>query len=167
MAKYTYYALRSLSVPVPRSIKKLITKTQITQIVVGTVYALSHLFISYPVPTSVPAPVVSSIASGISAAPSIASSAVTSVASAASSAGIGNILRKVALRAAGEEGLAENVPLNDHQHIIGSGQSVLDKIRGLKEEVTYTIEYQMTPCIDTSGQAFAIWLNVLYLVPLT
>jgi hypothetical protein len=32
---------------------------------------------------------------------------------------------------------------------------------------TYHTEYRTIPCIDTSGQTFAIWLNVLYLAPLT
>ena len=33
--------------------------------------------------------------------------------------------------------------------------------------ITYRTEFQTVPCIDTSGQTFAIWLNVLYLTPLT
>ncbi|KAI1007342.1 hypothetical protein K3495_g877 [Podosphaera aphanis] len=28
-------------------------------------------------------------------------------------------------------------------------------------------EYQAVPCIDTSGETFAIWLNIIYLTPLT
>ncbi len=153
-------------------VKQLLTTAQIGQFIVGATYAFAHLFITYSVPTSVPASVASTVASAISAAPSvatsIASSAATSVASAASSAGIGNILRKVALRAAGEEGLAENIPLyNDKPILSGSGHAVMDKLRGVKEEVTYTTEDRSVSCIDTSGQAFAIALNLLYLAPLT
>jgi hypothetical protein len=37
---------------------------------------------------------------------------------------------------------------------------------GLGNIKSHTV-YQMTPCIDTSGQTFAIWLNVFYLTPLT
>jgi hypothetical protein len=33
--------------------------------------------------------------------------------------------------------------------------------------VVYRTEYQSVPCIDTSGQAFAIYLNLIYLAPLT
>ena len=87
---------------------------QLVQIVTGGLYALAHLFVSYSVPVSIPRTVLPSVASAVSVASSVASSAVTSIATAASSAGIGNILRKVALRAVGEEGLAENVPLARH-----------------------------------------------------
>ncbi|KAI9887086.1 MAG: hypothetical protein M1823_001076 [Watsoniomyces obsoletus] len=169
---YTYYALTSLGVPIPRWVKQTLTTSQIAQFIIGATYAFAHLFISYSVPTSVPASVASTVASAISAAPSvatsIASSAVTSVASAASAAGIGNILRKVALRAAGEEGLAENIPLYNEKPILsGSGHAVMDKLRGVKEEVKYTTEDRPISCIDTSGQTFAILLNLLYLAPLT
>jgi GNS1/SUR4 family len=33
--------------------------------------------------------------------------------------------------------------------------------------VTSHTEYQQVKCINTSGQTFAIWLNVVYLTPLT
>lgn len=161
-----------MSVPVPKLIKRIITTLQISQFVLGAIFALAHLFVFYSVPVSVPASVVSSVASAVSAAPSVASSvassAATSIASAASSVGLGNIFRKVALRAAGQEGLAENVPLNNEKPMLkGMGSSVANKMRGVREEVTYTTEDQMIPCIDTSGQVFAISLNLLYLLPLT
>lgn len=31
----------------------------------------------------------------------------------------------------------------------------------------FRTEYQTIPCIDTSGQTFALWLNAMYLAPLT
>lgn len=34
-------------------------------------------------------------------------------------------------------------------------------------KVVYRTEYQSVPCIDTSGEAFAIYLNLIYLAPLT
>ena len=36
-----------------------------------------------------------------------------------------------------------------------------------QEEIRYRMEYQTIHCLDTSGQVFAILLNVLYLAPLT
>ncbi|XXH02558.1 hypothetical protein Hte_008935 [Hypoxylon texense] len=36
-----------------------------------------------------------------------------------------------------------------------------------ESSVKYYTEYQTIPCIDTSGETFAIWFNVLYLAPLT
>lgn len=112
-----------------------------------------------------------SISSVVSAVSSVASTAASSVATAASSAGIGNLLRKVVLRAAGEEGLAENVLLKNEDALKPTA-SPLEKVKEMaqdvvKPEIRYTTEEQMIPCIDTSGQAFAIWLNLLYLAPLT
>lgn len=157
--------------PVPQWIKRLITTSQILQFIVGATFAAAHLFIHYAVPVSIPYTVTPSISSVVSAASSVASTAATSVATAASSAGIGNIIRKIALRAAGEEGLAENVALKNEDALKHSA-SPFEKVKEMakdmaKPEIRYTTEEQMIPCIDTSGQAFAIWLNLLYLAPLT
>lgn len=65
---------------------------------------MAHLFIAYSVPVSVPYSFNPS-----SAIPAATSSASSMFASATATAGIGSWLKKVALRAAGEEGLAENV----------------------------------------------------------
>ena len=35
------------------------------------------------------------------------------------------------------------------------------------EKTFYRNEYQTVPCVDTSGQAFAIYVNLIYLAPLT
>lgn len=130
---------------------------QIAQIVVGTTYALIHLIISYDVPVSVPYNVISSFPS----ASSLRSSA-TSLATAASSAGVGSILKKLALRAAGEEGLAENVPKAHLAHL--GRHSATEKLR---EQIKYRTVLQPVPCLHSSGQVFAIALNVIYLLPLT
>lgn len=66
-------------------------------------------------------------------------------------------------RAIGDEGLAQNVDGP-------SASSVASSIKNSDHHNilhTYHTEYQTVPCIDTSGQTFAIWLNVLYLAPLT
>jgi len=41
------------------------------------------------------------------------------------------------------------------------------EIEPLQNVVTSHTEYQQVTCINTSGQTFAIWLNVVYLTPLT
>lgn len=66
-------------------------------------------------------------------------------------------------RAAGQEGLAENVR-DDSGNIFGpeAGNTV-----ETREETRWRDEYVKVPCIDTTGQSFAIWLNVIYLMPLT
>ncbi|KAI9820533.1 MAG: hypothetical protein M1832_003724 [Thelocarpon impressellum] len=151
---YAYYTLTAISVRVPQAMKRTLTSLQIAQFLVGTSYAISHLFVSYTIPVSVPYNVISSF-------PSSAVSSATSIAkAAAASGGVANLLKRFALRAAGEEGLAENVPVAKASPSNGFAEV-------LKEEVRYRTEYQTVPCIDTSGQAFAIWLNVIYLLPLT
>ncbi|KAI9842679.1 MAG: hypothetical protein M1837_006964 [Sclerophora amabilis] len=150
---YTYYTLSALSLKIPVVVKRTITSLQITQMVWGTSYAVAHLFVSYSIPVSVPY----SIISQATAAASSVSSAATSV---VSSASIGGWLKKFALRAAGEEGLAENVQGAGDMHVLGG------PIERMSEEIRWRTELRRVPCIDTSGEAFAIWLNVLYLAPL-
>ena len=115
-----------------------------------------HSFISYGLPVQVPdlsAPISSAVSTGSSAA------------TVASSAGLGSLLKKYLLRAAGEEGLAENVhgaySPEQMAHLKASHHGPKDPV------IKYHTEYQTIPCIDTNGQTLAIWLNVLYLAPLT
>jgi hypothetical protein len=123
---------------------------QIIQFLVGASYAALHSFVSYTIPVQVP-----DLTTSVENAASAATTAVSSVAVAASLAGFANLLKKFLFRAAGEEGLAENV---------NGGYSGEHKLSGA---VQYHAEYQTIQCIDTSGQSFAIWFNVLYLTPLT
>lgn len=124
---------------------------QIMQFLVGTAYASLHSFLSYDIPVQVP-----DVEGSIKTAASAVSS---SVISAATSAGLGKMVMKYLYRAAGEEGLAENV----NGPAPTGKTSTPSSING----VQYRTEYQTVPCVDTSGQTFAIWLNVFYLTPLT
>lgn len=136
---YTYYTLTALRIRVPNAIKRSLTTMQITQFVFGTNMAAAYLFVHY----TIPYPVGSSALKHLTkAAPAVATAMAES----------GSIpwLKKLALRAAGAEGIAENV---------GGAVTVP------APQVGYTQE--MTTCVDTSGQAFAILLNVSYLLPLT
>jgi hypothetical protein len=110
---------------------------QITQFVFGTNMAAAYLFIHY----TIPYPSGSAALSQISAAVSAAASTET-----------GTIpwLKKLAFRAAGAEGIAENVGTFGNAPVQQSGYA-----------------QEMVTCMDTTGQAFAIWLNVSYLLPLT
>jgi hypothetical protein len=161
--QYTYYTATAIGVKVPKAFKKTLTTLQITQFIVGATYAFSHLFIVYQIPVSIPyifhlGDVASSVSSDISS--------TLSVATATASAGVGAWLKKAAFRAAGREGLAENV-------VNAQGQTFgVDAIHGAqdlkaREEVRYRDDLQWVHCLDTSGQAFAILLNCMYLAPLT
>ena len=90
----------------------------------------------------------------------------SAIASATASAGVGDLLKKIVLRAAGNEGLAENVHNNQGQRF-GIDQTNYKEVERAREEIRYKLEYPMVNCLDTSGQAFAILLNIMYLSPLT
>ncbi|KAJ5676515.1 uncharacterized protein N7477_002148 [Penicillium maclennaniae] len=110
---------------------------QITQFVLGTNMAAAYLFVHYTIPYS-----------AANAALRNLTQAVPAVAHATTEAGVMPWLKKLAFRAAGAEGIAENV-----------GGAVTAPPAGYTQ--------QMVTCMDTTGQAFAIWLNVSYLLPLT
>ena len=136
---------------------------QIAQFVVGATFAFAHLFVAYTIPVSVPyiyslADLTSAVASDVSAA--------ASTATASASAGIGSWLKKVAFRAAGEEGLAENVR-NEQGKAFGIDAINAAKDLKSRQEVRYQDEMRLIHCIDTSGQVFAILINCFYLAPLT
>jgi GNS1/SUR4 family len=129
---------------------------QIMQFLIGVIYAGLHSFISYSIPIQV---LNSSTSPSLSSISSAASSAATAVAS----TDYGALLKKYIFRAAAEEGLAENVfganPASQQAHALRQESSA--------GAPRYHTEYQIVPCVETSGQTFAIWLNVLYLMPLT
>jgi GNS1/SUR4 family len=136
---------------------------QIAQFVVGSSFALAHLFIAYTIPVSVP--YVYSLGDLTSAFTSDLSSAA-SVATATATAGLGSWLKKIAFRAAGEEGLAENVR-NEQGKPFGIDALHAAKDLKMREEIRYRDELRMIHCTDTSGQVFAILINCFYLFPLT
>lgn len=144
-------------------LKRVLTSLQITQFVFGASYALAHLFIAYDIPVSVPYLFIHNLSSAI---PKAASSVSSAVASATATANLSNWLKKAALRAAGEEGLAMNVR-NDEGDTFGVDSVHAAESEKSQEEIRYRMEYQTIHCLDTSGQVFAILLNVLYLAPLT
>ena len=142
--------------------KRTITALQIIQIIWGSLYAVAHLFISYSVPVNTPYLFTHNLSSVLP----IATSSISSViASALPSIAVGDWLKKVALRAAGEEGLAENVR-NSYGEMFGLDAIKAEEIEKAQEEIRYRLEYPTVNCLDTSGQAFAILLNLLYLAPL-
>ncbi|PGG97273.1 hypothetical protein AJ79_09259 [Helicocarpus griseus UAMH5409] len=156
---YFYYTLTALSVRVPVAIKRSLTTMQITQFLIGTTLAASYLFVSYTFPVAVPhsvamRPLASAIHDAAAAAPND------------TAGGMGPWLKKLALRAAGAEGVAENI-LNSNGKLFGAdGGQAAQAVLG-KQETRYALEPRTFTCLDTTGQAFAVSLNVLYLLPLT
>ncbi|KAH7026763.1 fatty acid elongase [Macrophomina phaseolina] len=160
---YTYYTVSALGVRVPQPIKRSLTTMQIAQFIVGANFAAAHLFVSYTVPVSTPYILVQTVSSAAASAASAVSSSATAAASATSATGLGGVIKKLLFRAAGEEGLAENVR-DDSGNVFGPEAANTVEIR---DEIRWRDEYIRVPCISTTGQSFAIWLNVIYLMPLT
>lgn len=160
---YSFYLCSALHLKVPVWFKRTLTTMQITQFVVGASFAFTHLFVKYQSPISVPyihhlGDFASTVASDATSAASIATASV--------SADIMAYAKKALLRAAGREGLAENV-LNDKGQSFGLDAGNAARALARREETRYRDELIWTQCLDTSGQAYAIYLNVLYLLPLT
>ncbi|KAL8989680.1 MAG: hypothetical protein Q9169_008308 [Polycauliona sp. 2 TL-2023] len=151
-----------MSIRVPRLLKSALTAAQTSQIVFGVSYAVAHFFIAYDIPVEVPYLFVHNLSTVL---PDGASSVSSAVVSATASADIGSWLKKAALRAAGEEGLAENVR-NAQGQTFGIDAVHAAEVEKAQEEIRYKSQYQKVSCLDTPGQTFAILLNCLYLFPL-
>lgn len=124
---------------------------------------MAHLFIAYDIPVETPYLFVHNLSSAL---PTAASSISSAFVSATASADIGSWIKKAALRAAGEEGLAENVR-NSQGQTFGIDAVHAAEVEKAQEEIRYKLGYQTVNCLDAPGQTFAILLNFLYLVPLT
>ena len=169
---YTYYTLSEVRIKVSKPLKQALTTMQIMQFIVGATFASAHLFVYYSVPVTVPYKVAQAISSAAASASSVASSAsvaaavaaTPSLASPVGAAATNSALtffNKVAALAAGAPGVAANIQHGDNDSLFGLGDS--QPLEQIKYHTTHTTIH----CIDTSGQAFAIWLNCLYLAPLT
>lgn len=132
------------------------------QFIFGASYAAAHLFVKYDIPITTTYTLFHPIASITSAVSSVVASATDSAASPIAS--YGALLRRLLLRAAGDEGVAENVRDKSGQIIMPGVQEAIQRYR---EETRSRTEYHTIDCIDTPGQAFAIYLNIFYLAPLT
>ena len=125
--------------------------------------------------------VVERAASSVSSAATAATKSVATAASSVSSFAENPIfgptaaafLKKLLLRAAGDEGVAERVALHDQRAALLPGQPIPrieEKMQSFVErrfETRWRQDWTTVNCIDTSGEAFAIYLNLLYLAPLT
>ncbi|SMR48057.1 unnamed protein product [Zymoseptoria tritici ST99CH_3D1] len=171
---YTYFTLSALGVRVPGVLKRTLTTMQIAQFVWGASYAAAHLFIKYDVPVETPYQVLSVVkaaASSVSSAASAASSTASKVIESPMASGtLIALAKKLLLRAIGEEGIAERVTTNQGETL---SNQIVEKIQQFNErteptyETKWRTEITKVNCIDTDGEAFAIYLNLFYLAPLT
>jgi hypothetical protein len=186
-SQYTYFTLAAVNVKVPKSIKRGLTTLQIAQFVFGASFAAIHLFVQYDIPIATPYKVLATVSSAAASATSAVASATSTVSevietpTAAAAFFNWPTAFKWILRAAGEEGLAERVAIHkssihDHMPLAQQSQQIEERMEqatqhalpvGPKYETRWRNQYTKVNCIDTSGEAFAIYLNLFYLFPLT
>jgi hypothetical protein len=139
--------------------------------------------VQYDIPIATPYKVLATVSSVAASATSVVASATSKVSQVietpTATAFNWPLLRKIVLRAAGEEGLAERAgrtkdsSLSDSQAISQQIEERMEQAHnhilpiGPQYETRWRTEYTKVNCIDTSGEAFAIYLNLFYLFPLT
>lgn len=114
---------------------------QITQFLVGASYAMAHSFISYAIPSVVS---MSETKAPVNASVPVAETP-------AFFDGLKNLVI----------GAVSGVSSGASQHV----NPAADNVAATGAAATYG--QRIVPCIVSSGETFAIWLNVLYLAPLT
>ncbi|OLN81827.1 Elongation of fatty acids protein sre1 [Colletotrichum chlorophyti] len=149
---YTYYTITAFNIKVPMAIKRTLTTLQITQFLVGASYAMLHSFVSYTVPVTIYT-AKGSDAVTTAAAADITTTAAETVATAAT--GAFETLKNIVFGASAK--VAEEAAT------VSAAAAAAPPQEGFIAETMYVTQ----PCITTSGETFAIWLNVLYLAPLT
>lgn len=140
-------------------VKRTLTTMQITQFLVGASYAMIHSFVSYTVPVATT--VLKTATTTAAAATSTAGDSVP-IASADGPAFLDN-LKQLVLGVASKVTNAAATSVVSDEVPTGVANAALQFTTF--EEIVY--EEKVIPCINTTGQTFAIWLNVLYLAPLT
>jgi hypothetical protein len=139
--------------------------------------------VQYDIPIATPYKVLATVSSVAASATSVVASATSKVSEVIETPTATALFnwsqwKKIALRAAGEEGLAERVGM--HQDSVLDNKPFSQQIEERMEqasqhalpiapkyETRWRTEYTKVNCIDTSGEAFAIYLNLFYLFPLT
>ncbi|KAL7798138.1 fatty acid elongase [Trichoderma ceciliae] len=140
---YTYYTLSAFSFKIPTAMKRTLTSMQITQFVVGASFAMVHSFVTYIAPITSTHVVTEDVPAVTRSAPIdyIIPTAVSAL-----------------------DSLKQLIFGSAH----GAAGAAVAASPGLRRSTTVTQTAHLAqPCIVTTGETFAIWLNVLYLAPLT
>lgn len=136
-------------------VKRTLTTMQITQFIVGVFYAVAHSFVAYTMPVATTVVRTDAADAAITSA-GIGSDAATSDTGPAFLDNLKQLVMGVASKVTSAANTADEVSTAE----ANSGPQFTPV-----EETVYVP--QVVPCIITTGQTFAIWLNVLYLAPLT
>ncbi|TDZ37163.1 Elongation of fatty acids protein sre1 [Colletotrichum spinosum] len=150
---YTYYTITAFNIRVPMAIKRTLTTLQITQFLVGASYAMLHSFVSYTVPVTV---YTSKKAAEAATEAFTSAAAAETTAAATAAGGAFESLKSMIFGASAK--VAEEAAT-----VSAAAAAAAPPQPGFVAETVYVTQ----PCITTSGETFAIWLNVFYLAPLT
>ncbi|POS85973.1 hypothetical protein EPUL_002725 [Erysiphe pulchra] len=140
---YTYYTITTFNIRVPQILKKGLTTAQIVQFLVGASYAAIHSFISYSYLYEF------QIIKTVLKEP--ASTTLSSVRSVVTSISLTEKIKDLLITSLGRSNKVRPEA----------------KLPVFTESYTFHSERLSSNCLDTSGQNFAVWLNVIYLTPLT
>ncbi|ETS63416.1 hypothetical protein PaG_01699 [Moesziomyces aphidis] len=133
---YTYYSMTALKLPFTGGLKRSMTTIQITQLVVGCGLAASYTWLTYA-PSAYPAGAVPTPGRHVLNPVSSAFSSFTS---------------------------AANSTASDSKFLASTSTEALQLI---KQAILASVgANQKTACVATTGQLFAVALNVAYLIPL-
>lgn len=132
-------------------IKRTLTSLQITQFLIGASYAMIHSFVSYSTPVT--KTVVQDLA-----APAASSVDADNSVPAPGPAFLDNLKQMVL-------GITAKVTTSVAEQAASAEANAEPEQSTATQQTVHTDE--IVPCINTTGQTFAIWLNVLYLAPLT
>ncbi|KAI5280529.1 hypothetical protein KEM54_003657 [Ascosphaera aggregata] len=149
---YTYYTLTAFHVPVPIAVKRSLTTMQIIQFIIGVTLATTYLCIKYTIPIVDP---LAAIPIKSSTAPATATTVSAAV------AGMGALISGFVARVLNNGVNSGAIAYNRSMTVAGS------QTEYLPPHETVKIVYRTFNAVDTPGQAFGVWLNVLYLLPLT
>ena len=120
-------------------IKRTLTTLQITQFLVGASYAICHSFVSYIAPILLTKQTTT-----------VLDTPVESVESGLPAA-------------SGAFDVLKQFVFGNGDNTVGSQLAETVSVPGFETKTVYITQ----PCVVTTGETFAIWLNVLYLAPLT
>lgn len=137
--------------------KRTLTSLQITQFLVGASYAMIHSFVNYTVPVA--ATVYKTTAAADTAV--TGSSEAAEVAASTPTPALFDSVKQLVLGLVSKIANAADSTSTDANATVHQAAAPSTSV----QEIVYHEE--VVPCINTSGQTFAIWLNVLYLAPLT
>lgn len=135
-------------------VKRTLTTMQITQFIVGVFYAVAHSFVAYTVPVATTV-ARTGMADNATTPGAIGSEAATTDHGPAFLDNLKQLVMGVASKVTSAAAADEL-----------STPEANDGLQFTTVEETVYVP-QVVPCIVTTGQTFAIWLNVLYLAPLT